>query len=145
MESQSRVGAFLCPPTVPVTIGGNSTTIGIKRKYWICDFADVRTDNAAGKDEVSRCLLLNMRTLLCAKDKAMEDPYFAARFWFERKTTYPGLYALALRVFANPVSFCASERVFSTLNKIITKDRTHLSPDTLLNIIIARSLSASDF
>jgi len=50
-----------------------------------------------------------------------------------------------LRVFATPASSCASERVFSIVNKLVTRDKMNMSPENISQIVVARSLSQYNF
>ena len=53
---------------------------------------------------------------------------------------YPTLFKIAMRVFATPASSSASERVFSTLKKLVSLDRASISTKHISEIITGRSL-----
>ena len=53
---------------------------------------------------------------------------------------YPVLFQVAMRVFATPASSCSSERVFSTLKKLVNSVRSTMSTENIAQIIVGRSL-----
>lgn len=70
----------------------------------------------------------------------MQDLFAVVNFWHTHRPTYPGLLKVVLKVLATPVSFYASERGFSALDGIATRDRVRLSAKSLEEIIVVRSL-----
>ena len=70
----------------------------------------------------------------------MGDPFATVRFWHNHRSSYPDLYKDAQRLYAIPVSSCASERVFSAVNRIVTRDRAKLSSSALEENVVVRSL-----
>lgn len=71
----------------------------------------------------------------------MDDNFAVVLFLHHQKSSYPKLFALCRRVYATPVSSCSSERVFSTVNRIVSKDGASLSPKTLEKIVVLRSMN----
>ena len=106
----------------------------------MCDYARVTQADVGVIDKVSRYMILEMRVDAYDRKRAIDDTYFAVRFSFDPKTTFPRLYGVAMRVCSTPTSFCATERVFSILNKTVTKDQNQLSSETIERIIVSRSL-----
>jgi len=114
--------------------------VGNKRSFSMALFADPKCNVPSDADEITQYCAMDVASLPFNRESAMKDDYFAVKFWYDRKRSYPKLYQVVLRVYSTPVSSCGSERVFSTLNKIISKDRTTLSPRVLQDIIVMRSL-----
>jgi len=114
--------------------------VGAKRKFSMALFADPKKNVPDNADEVTKYCILDVASLPFNRESAMQDDYFAVKFWYDRKRSFPKLYAVAMRVYATPVSSCGSERVFSTLNKLVSKDRTSLTPRTIQDIIVMRFL-----
>ena len=75
----------------------------------------------------------------------VEDGFTVARFWYEKRNKFPILHQVALRVLATPVSSASSERVFSSLKKLVTSDRSRLSAKNIEDILVARSLLSKNF
>lgn len=91
-------------------------------------------------DEVATYKSMSLRQLGVNSDELLDDPFGVVKFWYQKRNTFPKLYKIAMRVFATPASSCASERVFSILKKIVTPDRSLLTPEHLSEIIVSRSL-----
>jgi len=51
----------------------------------------------------------------------------AAKWWFERRTTYPLLYREAVRSMVTQATSISSERSFSAMGRVITEKRTRLT------------------
>jgi len=102
----------------------------------------IRTDVAPRPDanEVNRYKAASLEQLGLNIDSQIDDPFFVVKFWYNKKRTYPRLYKVAMRIYATPASSSTSERVFSTLNNIVTSQRSQLSAKHLSELIVARSL-----
>ena len=59
-------------------------------------FADTRCDDTIDSDEVTKYNAINMSQFGFKKQVAMDDPYFALRFWWNRRKGFPGLFKVAL-------------------------------------------------
>lgn len=111
-----------------------------------CDFdlasyADSHFGSHTVSDEVSKYNALEVWSLGYNVNDFSNDPFASIRFWHKHKASFPGLFAVARRVFATPVTSCSSERVFSAVNRIVSRDRASMNPTTLEDIIVIRSLS----
>ena len=70
----------------------------------------------------------------------MDNRFAVVKFWISNYKAFSALQSVVLRVFATPVSSCASERVFSVTNKLEKKERNHISQQQIQNIIVVRLL-----
>ena len=114
--------------------------VGRKRTYSLLEYADSHFESTTIVDEVSRYNSMDIGQLGIDRVTFMGDPFAAIRFWHNHRSSYPDLYKVAQRLYAIPVSSCASERVFSAVNRIITRDRAILSSKALEEIVVVRSL-----
>lgn len=113
---------------------------GKKRKFNLLSYADTHFTGTTDHDEIYKYNALNVGVLIPNKKKFMKDSFSAIRFWYERKSTFPNLYNVAFRVFATPLTSCASERVFSGLKKDVGNDRSNLTAKHIEHLTLVRSL-----
>jgi len=69
----------------------------------------------------------------------MSDAMGVVRFWVSMERILPSLAKVAYRIYGTPVSSSASERTFSAVNRIVTPDRSRLSPALVEDIVYCRS------
>ncbi len=91
-------------------------------------------------DEVSRYKCTKLVQLGLIQESFLSEPFSVVQFWYSRKSMYPTLFKVALRIFATPASSSSSERVFSTLKKLVSPDRSTISAKHISEIITGRSL-----
>ena len=91
-------------------------------------------------DEFCLYNLVQMGTIPGTRRKLIEKDYAVMKFWNDRKTALPTLFAVAARIFAKPVSSAASERVFSALKLVVHDKSSRLTNKTIEDIIVIRSL-----
>ncbi len=66
-------------------------------------------------------------------------------FWWHKKTAYPSLYKLALKLLAVPSTSVLSEQTFSGAGRISTKERSSLSKATIEKLVLLqRSMTKAD-
>ena len=70
----------------------------------------------------------------------MRDDFSIMHFWYNRKSQFSNLYAVAARIFAKPVSYAASERVFSALKLLADEQRSRLGTSLVEDMLVVRSL-----
>ena len=70
----------------------------------------------------------------------VSDPFSVIQFWDSRKSMYPTLFKVSMRIFATPASSSSRERAFSTLKKLVAPDHASMSTKHISEIINARSL-----
>lgn len=63
-----------------------------------------------------------------AADECITDPL---QWWLGNRTTYPILSGLALTLLAIPAQSAECERVFSSMNQLVTEDRHSLTPENI--------------
>jgi len=113
-----------------------------RRKFSLRDHVPRENVFFENIDEISKYKSIPIHQLVVKQDDLLDDPFGVVKFWHQKRTQFPKLYKIAMRVFATPASSCASERVFSILKKIVTPERSLLTPENLSNIIVSRSLMA---
>ena len=102
---------------------------------------DIPADNACEAVSIST----QERLLVVLREETMkycslpDAPSFATdplQWWRSRSSTYPHLSALAKLVLAVPASSAATERVFSTGNNIVRRNRARLRVDSVRLIVL---------
>jgi len=111
-----------------------------KRRFSLHDHVSRGNFVFENADEVSTYKSMSLGQMRVNQDEFLEKPFSVVSFWYKRRSDFPKLYKIALRVFATPASSCSSERVFSTLKKIVTTERSMLKPENISDIIVGRSL-----
>lgn len=122
------------------TTNHNSSLVSVLESYTDSHFIPVEQG-----DEVSKYSFLNIGNLGINRADFLSDPFSCIRFWHTHKGAFPNIFKVALRVYATPVSSCASERVFRAVNRIVTRDRAGLNMTTLEDIILVRSLGDANY
>ncbi len=74
-------------------------------------------------------------------EKILEDELSVMKFWHDRKRHHRAFCSITARVLATPVSYTASERVFSALKLFVTDHRSRLSSQILEDIVLIWSVS----
>ncbi len=93
-------------------------------------------------DKVTRYKLIPFHHMGLNKEEFLSSPFSVVSFWYSRRRSFPQLYKIAMRIYATPSSSSTKERVFSAVKKVITPERSCLTPEVLSQIIVARSLLA---
>jgi len=99
----------------------------------VLDCPDLSSDD---RDELSRYLGKNSSD---GTADLMSDAMGVVRFWVSMERILPSLAKVAYRIYGTPVSSSASERTFSAVNRIVTPDRSRLSPALVEDIVYCRS------
>lgn len=113
-----------------------------KRKFSLKDHVEIGDASLSQMDEVTSYKSSSISSMGLSHDIFFDNPFSIVEFWHARKKSFPALYIVAMCVYATLPSSCASERVFTTVSKIISADRSSTSPELLGDIIVARSLVA---
>lgn len=132
------------PTNSMCTQASSSLSMLGKRKFSLRDHISRAEFSEEDQDEVNRYKHTPLRQMGLDQDTFLSDPFSVVRFWHSRKRSYPQLSKIAMRIFATPASSCASERVFSIVNKLVTSDRSVLSTKLISQIIVSRSLRRYD-
>lgn len=111
-----------------------------RRKFSLQNHISRSNVSEEDQNEVNRYKDTSLRQMGIDHDAFLSNPFSVVHFWYGRKRAFPGLFKIAMRVFATPASSCASERVFSIVNKLVSPDRSALSTKHISQIIVARSL-----
>ena len=96
-------------------------------------------------DEISRYKSTDLNHFALDQQSFLSNPHSVLHFWYARKSTYPNLYKIAMRVYSTLASSSASERVFSIMKELVAPYRVNLSSDTTSKIIVGRSLLKCKF
>ena len=91
-------------------------------------------------DEVSKYNMAPPDSVARTRKEFLADESCVVKCWYAQRMKFPNLFALAVRVFATPVSSCTSERVFSTLKIFVDEKRSHLSTSLVDDMIVIHSL-----
>lgn len=146
VQTNSASGVEL--PANPATQGNvtssDAESARKKRRFSLQDHVSRAHCMFENGDEVSTYKSISIRQMGLEQDKFLNNPFSIIQFWYQRRRSFPQLYKISLRIFATPASSCASERVFSTLKKLVSVDRARMDPDSISDIIVARSLMSYD-
>lgn len=104
------------------------------------EYMDCTNNRLESQDEVEKYQAMSINSAAIDPSSFVNDSFAVVRFWYNRRGQFPKLYRVAMKVLATPVSSSSSERVFSTLKKLVTSDRVRLSGQNVENILVARSL-----
>ncbi len=99
---------------------------GKKRLFDLLLCADSVPTEVTIMDKVSNYNLLRVNHLPETSAALMRGDFSIMHFWYNRKSQFPNLYAVAARIFATPVSSAASERVFSALKILVDEQQSSL-------------------
>ena len=113
-----------------------------RAKFSLKSHVVVRGQMSKNADEVTRYTSTELTQFGLDQESFLTNSYSVLHFWHSRKSMYPTIFKIAVRVFATPASSCSSERVFSTLKKLVSPDRATISTEHISQIITGRSLSA---
>lgn len=72
-------------------------------------------------EEVSKYNRVPLDSIARRSKEFLEDVFSVVRHWYEQRTQFSNLYGIVVRIFATPVSSCASERVFCTLKLFVNE------------------------
>lgn len=90
-------------------------------------------------DELERYLRDSAMVVEFTTHYDVDDPCAAANFWLNRKSTFPELYAAAMRILPTPASSTPSERAFSTVALEQTPQRSGTNGENIGNSVVAGS------
>ncbi len=113
-----------------------------RAKFSLKNHVVVKGQATRNSDEVTRYKSTELSQFGLDPETFLSNPFSVLHFWHSRKSMYPSIFKIAVRVFATPASSCSSERVFSIMKKLVTPDRATISTEHISQIIIGRSLSA---
>lgn len=136
LERQSR----LTFPYLPVILPYTGPTVGTKRRYSIMEYLDSHFAPATGTDEVARYNAIAISGLGLDSQVFMNEDFSSVRYYKNNCGLFHQLYKVICRIYATPVSSCVSERDFSALNRVVTRDRAGIGPKTMKEIIVVRLL-----
>ncbi len=104
------------------TLSPRNSRASKRRKYSLLSIADAHFTGEHLNDEVTRYSLLDLREATLDKARFMDDDVSAMRLWYDKRSSLPCLFKTAMRLFAVPVSSCASERVSSAVGSIVSRE-----------------------
>ena len=113
---------------------------GKKQSFDLFACLDSISNEIQKQDEISRYTNLSLDHTCRARKSFLEDDFSVLNFWYNRKTQFPQLFAVATRVYATSVSSSASERVISSLKLLFNDKRSRLCTSILVDMIAMRSL-----
>ena len=111
-----------------------------RRKFSLRDHVSRADMSFKDSDEVTMYKSIPLRQMGIEQIKFLENPFAVVQFWYNRRHAFPRLYKIAMRVYSTPASSSSSERVFSIVKKIVTPERSLLTPETICRIVVTRSL-----
>ena len=104
-------------------------------------------DEIETTDQMDKKLLSEMVAYESDAQIFRRNPHYLnpLQFWSDKRSTYPMLYKLALKMLAVPATSILSEQVFSGAGQIATKGRIQLSAKTLeMLVYLQRSMTKQD-
>ena len=103
-------------------------------------YADSSITRHKQEEEIVHYNKRNLTGIVSDKQDFFNDPFSAVKFWYDRRYSFPQIFLVGLRGYGTPVGCCASERVFSLVKSVLTKDRNRPTASNLENIIVTHSL-----